>query len=205
MLAAMRDLAGAARESQAKCERLAAVSDCFTDLVAALSTIDDVCRVQRSCLPDDEVVTQELLERRTRPREASTAAAASRGGTSGTASTRRAPRKSTSSSLTAAARRKAAALEDFRAKLPRSYQTEAGIAMMLGLRRLIKQSDADGGLSLAQAREHLGGGRSLMQCSQVLEVLCRLGHATREVRDRKQGVRFFAAGPKRRAQGGRGR
>ncbi|KAA0156005.1 hypothetical protein FNF29_01423 [Cafeteria roenbergensis] len=92
-------------------------------------------------------------------------------------------------------------LEDFREKLPRKYQGEEAMAALLGLRKRVKELSAEGGMSLAQAREHLGAGLPLMQCSQQLDVLCRLGYVVREARNRKDGVRYFAAGPRKRPAG----
>jgi hypothetical protein len=74
--------------------------------------------------------------------------------------------------------------------------------MMLGVRKMVRAADAEGGVALAGVRKQLGGDMSLMQCSQVLEVLCRLGYIVREARVKKDGVRYFAAGPKRRKQTG---
>ncbi|KAA0178440.1 hypothetical protein FNF27_00289 [Cafeteria roenbergensis] len=92
-------------------------------------------------------------------------------------------------------------LEDFREKLPRKYQGEEAMAALLGLRKRVKELSAEGGMSLAQAREHLGAGLPLMQCSQQLDVLCRLGYVVREARNRKDGMRYFAAGPRKRPAG----
>ncbi|KAA0171787.1 hypothetical protein FNF28_00423 [Cafeteria roenbergensis] len=147
MVDAMRDLAQAAQGARRRCTELAAASGSFADLVGTLSTIDDVCRVQRACLADAEV------------------------------------------------------LEDFREKLPRKYQGEEAMAALLGLRKRVKELSAEGGMSLAQAREHLGAGLPLMQCSQQLDVLCRLGYVVREARNRKDGMRYFAAGPRKRPAG----
>lgn len=217
MVDAMRDLAHAAQGARRRCTDLAAASGSFADLVSTLSTIDDVCRVQRACLADAEVITPARLEERARPKSA--AAAQAGGATNRRATVGRAripgrPRASTAgrpstanastasrAAPTAAARKRAAQLDDFREKLPRKYQGEEAMAVLLGLRKRVKELSPEGGMSLAQAREHLGAGLPLMQCSQQLDVLCRLGYVVREARNRKDGVRYFAAGPRKRPVG----
>ncbi len=219
MVDAMRDLAQAAQGARRRCTELAAASGSFADLVGTLSTIDDVCRVQRACLADAEVVTPARLQERTRPKSAAAATARAAGGARQRSAVGRArvpgrPRASTAgrpstasatpssrAAPTAAARKRAAQLEDFREKLPRKYQGEEAMAALLGLRKRVKELSAEGGMSLAQAREHLGAGLPLMQCSQQLDVLCRLGYVVREARNRKDGVRYFAAGPRKRPAG----
>lgn len=218
MVDAMRDLAQAAQGARRRCTELAAASGSFANLVGTLSTIDDVCRVQRACLADADVITPARLEERMRPKSAAaaaqTAGGASRRSTVGRARVPGRPRASTAgrpstasapktsrAAPTAAARKRTAQLDDFREKLPRKYQGEAAMTALLGLRKRVKELSAEGGMSLAQAREHLGAGLPLMHCSQQLDVLCRLGYVVREARNRKDGVRYFAAGPRKRPVG----
>lgn len=229
MLAAMRELSQAAAETRARCAMLADQSDCFGDLVKTLSTIDDICRVQRSCLPPSHIVTKETIAS-VEAKAASTADSKRRGissrsiaaavgrkrqtgvpsvaSSSSSAASRRsivgnvAQTEKRRPSASAASRRAATSLEDFTSKLPRKYQTEMGVSMMLSVRKMVRAADAEGGVSLAAVRKQLGGDMSLMQCSQVLEVLCRLGYTVRESRSPKDGVRYFAGGSKRLKQTG---
>lgn len=177
LLASVRELAAAAAQTQEKCAELAESSNCFDELVRTLSTLDDVCRVQRACLPAHEVVTKDMLK----------------------VKKKRGPGRMAAASTAVVQTKPSAALEDFRDKLPRKYQTEEGMATMLAIRKMIR-SEASG-MSLKQVRERLGGKRSLMQCSQLLEVLCRLRYIVRETRSRRDGVRYFALRKKRKGAG----
>jgi hypothetical protein len=193
MLAAFAEMAAAAREAQRKCAELAVASECYHSLVGTLSTLDEVCRVQRACLSPEVVTTRGSIQRALADESAKTSSSAAAPTSKGA---RPPTRPSTASSATA--KRKAAAMEDFRDKLPRKYQSEEGVAMMLRLRKFVRDSAAEG-VTLAQVREELGATQSLMACSQVLEVLCRLGMVVREARGPKsQGVRYYTAGPKAR-------
>ena len=193
MLAAFAEMAAAARESQRKCAELAVASECYHSIVGTLSTLEEVCRVQRACLSPDEVVSRESMHTALADKSAKANESAAVPKSVGA----RPPTRPATAS-TAAAKRKAAAMEDFREKLPRKYQSEEGVAMMLRLRKFVRDSGAEG-VTLAQVREELGATQSLMACSQLLEVLCRMGMVVREARGSKQqGVKYYSAGPKSR-------
>lgn len=89
--------------------------------------------------------------------------------------------------------------DEFREKLPPKYQDEASVATLLRLRAFFG-ARAEVGATLADVRAELGSDApSLMACSQLLEVLLRLGVVRRE--SEKKGMRYFAVVAKKKRVG----